>query len=367
LKILIVAPPAFPVSASTGGSVEISIYQIAKRLALTNQVTIISRKSKGLPAVSKSKNLTIIRVAGNKSYLREVINYAKNHKFDCIQVDNRPRFIPILRRHFPKVSLVLVLHSLTFMRFLSNMTRQNVVRKSNAVICNSEFIRHYYVKRFPHYAKKFHAIHLGADLSRFREPTPIEKRNMRTRYSLLNSFIILYAGRIIPGKGVHILVKAAGLVKKTIPSIRVVLVGPYIKGYKTRLISEAKRKKIPVLFTGPVKPSNMHKMYWLGDCFICPTQLHEAFGLVNVEAMASGLPVIASKRGGIVEIINEKNGILIRDYKKPIAFAREIEKIFLMPTFANSLAEAGREAVLVHFDWSRVAADYEEFYKKFLH
>lgn len=366
MKILIVAPPAYPISASTGGSVEICIYQIAKRLAQTNQITIISRKLKGLPTVSKSKNLTIVRIARNKNYLQQVIQYAKKHKFDCIQVDNRPRFISILRLHFPTLPLVLVLHSLTFMHFLPKMVQQDVIKKSNAVICNSQFIRSHYMKKFPRYAKKFYSIHLGADLSRFRKPTPKEKGSMRARYSLSKSFIILYAGRIIPGKGVHILIRAAGIVKNTIPSTRVVLVGPYVRRYKARLMQEAKQKKIPVLFTGPVKPSNMHKMYWIGNCFVCPTQFHEAFGLVNVEAMASELPVLASKRGGIVEIINGKNGILIHDYENPMAFAKAIKKVFLMPNFANSLAIAGRKTVLVHFGWGRVANNYRKFYTKLL-
>ena len=364
MNILIVAPPVFPVSSSTGSSVEISIYQIAKRLAQTHQVTIISCKSKRLPAVSKNENLTIVRISGKKNYVQKVIHYAKKHTFDVIQVDNRPRFIPVLRRHFSRIPIVLVLHSLTFMRPLTRVAQENVMRKSSAVICNSRFIRLYYVKRFPHHAKKLHAIHLGVDLSRFKTPTSTQKSQIRVRYSLSGSFVILYAGRIIPGKGVHTLIRAAGLVKKTIPSARVVLVGPSGRSYKARIMREAKMRKIRVLFTGKVKPSSMHKMYWLGDCFVCPTQFHEAFGLVNVEAMSSGLPVIASKRGGIVEIINKKNGILVRDYKNPEAFAREIKRIFHEPGFAKSIAKAGRNTVLDRFGWGGVAAHYKQFYKK---
>ncbi|MED0757153.1 glycosyltransferase family 4 protein [Aneurinibacillus thermoaerophilus] len=366
MDILIVAPPMLSVSETTGGSVEISIYQTAKRLALQNNVTIISRKSNSLPRISESGNLTIVRVPGGKGYVRNVIHYIKSHKFDCIQVDNRPRFIPILRRHFPNIPLVLVLHSLTFMNFLTIKEKHDVIRKSTAIICNSQFLRNYYASKFPHYENKITAIHLGTDLSRFRKPTPEEKSDMYARYALPSSFIILYAGRIIPGKGVHILIKAASLVKKTIPSVRLVLVGPYLKGYKARLMREAKRRKVPVLFTGSVKPSVMYKMYWLGDCFVFPTQFHEAFGLVSVEAMASELPVIASRRGGVVEIINGQNGILILDYKNPVAFAKEINKIFNEPAYAKKLAEVGRKTVLSHFSWERVAADYQQFYTKIL-
>jgi len=111
LKILMVAPDAFPVSSTTGGSVEICIYEIGKRLAEKDQVTILSRHAKGLPSIEKNGNLTIVRLPKGPQYLQDVIREAKHCDWDIIQVDNRPLYIPVLRKHFPLGKIILNLHS----------------------------------------------------------------------------------------------------------------------------------------------------------------------------------------------------------------------------------------------------------------
>lgn len=364
-KIIIIAPPALPVSAKTGGSVEICIYQIGKRLAKYHDITIISRKSKGLPSISKSNRLRIVRIAPGKKYLQRVIKYAKSRRFHCLQVDNRPRFVPILRRYFPSTPIVLVLHSLTFMNYLTRKERQHVIRSASAVIANSHFVKRYYQRQFPRQSGKFHAIHLGVDLSRFRKPKEHERARELARYSLGKSYNILYAGRIIPRKGIDVLVKAAGLVRRKYPYVKLVLVGPCMtRKYKAHLLREAKKANVPIRFIGKVNPSHVHRAYWLGNCFVCPTQFAEGFGLVNIEAMASELPVIASRRGGIVEVLNKRNGILIADYKNPAAFAKAISKLISSPRLSRSLAKSGRKTALLRFGWNRVAREYGRFYAK---
>ncbi|WP_019122739.1 glycosyltransferase family 4 protein [Brevibacillus massiliensis] len=365
MNILIIAPPAYTVSAKTGGSVEISIYETAKRVAERHDVTIISRKSKHYPNSTKDGNLTIKRIESEPGYLSGVIQYIKTRQFDCIQVENRPQYIPVLRSFFPRQTLILVLHSLTFMTTLPKKERRDVIKKATVVICNSHFIRKHYAKEFPRYSKKIINIHLGVDLSRFRAPNLLEKEIALARYSLTNSYNILYTGRIIPKKGVHVLVEATGIVKQKIPSVRLILVGRCSKPYKQFLKQTAKKSGVDIRFLGKVSPADIHQIYWLGDCFVCPTQFKEAFGLVNVEAMASGLPVVASKRGGIPEIINPQNGILVRDYTNPQEFAKAIEKLILTPSLADTLAAEAQLTVHNHFDWAMAAARYEEIYVKF--
>ncbi|MFM1652977.1 glycosyltransferase family 4 protein [Brevibacillus sp. B_LB10_24] len=365
MNILIIAPPAYTVSAKTGGSVEICIYETAKRVAKRHNVTIISRKSKHYPKSSKDGNLTIKRIESEPDYLSGVIQYIKTRKFDCIQVENRPQYIPVLRSFFPRQTLILALHSLTFMTALPKKERRDVIKKATVVICNSDFIRKHYAKAFPLYAKKIISIHLGVDLSRFRAPTLYEKEMALASYSLTDSCNILYTGRIIPKKGVHVLVEAAGIVKQKVPAVRLILAGRCSKPYKEFLRQTAQKSGVDILFLGKVSPADMHHIYWLGDCFVCPTQFKEAFGLVNVEAMASGLPVVASKRGGIPEIINPQNGILVRDYTNPLEFAKAIEKLILAPSLANALAAEAQLTVHNQFDWGIAAARYEEVYQKY--
>ncbi|GJM71938.1 hypothetical protein HMSSN036_41540 [Paenibacillus macerans] len=90
MNILMVAPEQIPVPGN--GSVEICMLAIAKELAARHTVTILSRQSKGLPPVSRTGKLTIVRVPSGSPnrYIASVLNYLKGRNYDLIQVDNRP-------------------------------------------------------------------------------------------------------------------------------------------------------------------------------------------------------------------------------------------------------------------------------------
>jgi spore coat protein SA len=366
MKILVVAPPAFSVSAFTGGSVEICIFQIAKRVANTHQVTIICRKAGNLPQNTVMGNLSIVRIPAGKRYLSQVIAHARKHSYDAIQVENRPSYVPVLRRSFPEKSILLVLHSLLFMGYLSTEKQKKVLRDASHVICNSHFVRNYYAHKFPMFRNKIHTIHLGVDLSRFRQPTPEERKRILTRYSLKGSYNILYTGRIIRMKGIRILVKAVGILRKKYPQIRLVLAGPCNPSFLHEIKELAEKSNVPLKYLGKISPAHIHRVYWLGDCFVLPTQFQEAFGLVNVEAMASGLPVIAAKRGGITEIINNRNGILVDDYTNPIAYARAIASLLDSPEKRSSMINEAKQTVIRKFSWDTAATGYLRFYARIL-
>src|SRR5690606_23910693 len=106
------------------------------------------------------------------------------------------------------------------------------------------------------------------------------------------------------------------------------IIGSGKRRYVAYLKSLGRRSKVPVRFVGAVPRRSMHKMYWMADCVACPTQGHEAFGLVIAEALASGAPTVASRNGGMKEIIKHGyNGMLVRHYRSPHAFAREMIKL----------------------------------------
>ncbi|MCK9909254.1 glycosyltransferase family 4 protein, partial [Microbacteriaceae bacterium K1510] len=154
------------------------------------------------------------------------------------------------------------------------------------------------------------------------------------------------------------LVEAAAVLKKRYPRIRIVAVGaswpgvgrqtPYMR--KVRLLSQ--RLQVPIRFTGYVPPARIHDMYHLGDVFVCPTQFREGFATVNSEAMASGIPVVASNRGGIREVVQHgKSGLLVNAHASPAAFARAIREIKASPALAQRLANGGRQRIVSQFSW----------------
>ncbi len=210
---------------------------------------------------------------------------------------------------------------------------------------------------YPDQTHKIKVIHLGVDLSQFRPPTTSQRLQIRRRYHASDSFAIVYAGRFIPIKGIPLLIRAVKKVRKQIPQAKLYLAGGGKPSYLSYLKNLIKKENIPVHLIGYIPRKAMHRVYWLADCFVCPTQGHESFGLVVAESLASGVPTIASRNGGICEIIRSPhNGILVSNYRSSVHFAREIIKIAKNRKLAQKLKKNGRASAMRKFGWGMTSA-----------
>ncbi|AOZ93108.1 glycosyltransferase family 4 protein [Paenibacillus crassostreae] len=361
MHILIVAPEQIPVPGS--GSVEICILAIARQLARNHRVTIISKRSPTLPNQSLNGNMVIIRVpsGSTKTYISSVLHYMNGRKYDVIQVDNRPHYMARIKQAFPRTPVTLFLHSLTFVP--KDRGIASCLKKADLIIANSSSLKEKLAKRFPDSSKKIKKVELGVDISRFRVASEMEKVTTRRKYLGSHPFTILFVGRVIPRKGVPILIEAASLIRRSIP-VHIIIAGSGTSAYMKRLKLQAYRMGVPITFIGKKPHSTIHKIYRLADCFVCPSQKHEAFGLVNVEAMASGIPVIASRNGGIQEIVQHgHNGYLVDQYHHPQQFASYLLKLATDKSLRERLGANGRSDVLQHFTWSRTAAKLASLYR----
>lgn len=373
MNILVIAPDKLPIPPVEGGSVETCIDTIFRRMARTEHVTIVSGAHPRLPRRSTSVGgrLRIVRFPyrSERSYVRAAMRKMRGKRFDIVQVENRPAFVPLVRKTFPRTPIVLSLHSLTFLSRLSRRRGNAVLRRVNGVTCVVSFVAATYKKRFPKHARKFRATLLGVDTRRFAPRTAEYKRRLRKRWGVEGSCNLLFVGRTIRRKGLHTLVEAAAQLKKDHPDVRIVAVGaswhgvkretPYMR--KVRLL--ARRRGVPIRFTGYISPQRVHEMYHLGDVFVCPTQFREGFAMVNSEAMASGIPIVASRRGGIVEVVQHgKNGLLVRSFRNPQAFAAAIRSILSNPGLARKLSVGGRKRVVSRFSWSSTVRSLRRYY-----
>lgn len=372
MRILVIAPEQLPIPPITGGSVETCIYQIFRRMANQDSVTIASRAHPRLPRTSQSGKWKVIRIPNKSrsSYIHAVLNRVRGHSYDVIQIENRPTFVPIVRKAFPRTPIVLSLHSLTFMSQLSAARAHAILSQVRGVTSVSSFVTHTMRKRYPRHAHKFKTALLGVDTSKFRPQSLAYKQTLRKKWGVNSRYNVLFVGRIVPMKGLHTLVRAVSIVKKRSPRIGIVAVGASWPGvrketsYMRKVRSLAQRLHVPIRFTGYLPPSQMHKMYHLGDVFVCPTQYREGFATVNSEAMASGIPVIASKRGGITEVVsNGSSGLLVPNYLSPQAFAHAIAKIKSSPALAKRLARGGRKRVQAKFSWYGTVAKLRGHYR----
>lgn len=370
MRIAIVSPGPFTVPPVRGSSVEHDIDEVSKELALEHSVLIYSRKSREYSESQQKGNIHYIRFAyrSPKEYIRRIVHDLKNRQVDAVLIENRPVYVPIVRKHLPDTTIVLNMHSHVYAS-PANISRENmqrVVQQMDAMITNSHFLRQYFINRHQIDGAKVHAVHLGVHLEPYvRAAFSPEIPKLRKKHGLKESHrVLLFAGRIIREKGVHLLIKAFRKVAREDPQARLVIVGGTGYGsnrnskYVRYLHKLAQPVKTKVKFIDFVSPRKMPLYYQIADIVATPSVWNEAFCRVNLEAMASGKPVLSSTKGGISEVIvHTKSGALI----PPSQWERELSKWWkLLWNSENQREEMGRSALVRagKFSWQATAWGY---------
>jgi glycogen synthase len=203
--------------------------------------------------------------------------------------------------------------------------------------------------------EKVHLIANGIFLNEFGPLTVCqEMADTKNRY-------IFYLGRLEKDKGVDVLIKAFFEVKKKHPDIRLKIGGDGKEMDSLKGLADKLEIGHSVDFLGIVRGNLKIQLLREALCLVCPSK-REAFGIVNVEAFASGVPVVASRVGGIPDIvIDGYNGLLVEP-DNPIDLAENIDAILrdhkLRQRFAkNALKSAS------HYDWSLKVKEYISVYQ----
>ena len=183
--------------------------------------------------------------------------------------------------------------------------------------------------------------------------------------------LILFVGRLIDWKGVHTLVSSVKKVRDTVRNARLVIVGD---GPERKSLADRVKElglEDSVTFTGQVSDEELKDYYSRASVFVLPSitvnNQTEGLGVVLLEAMASGIPVIGSNTGGIPDIIEDKvNGLLVPP-GDPDALAEAIIRIFEDRDLADRFREAGLETVKGRFSWDKISDQFIEVYREVLH
>ena len=118
---------------------------------------------------------------------------------------------------------------------------------------------------------------------------------------------------------------------------------------------------------GVVNPANMHQYYPLADLVVVPSEFEEPFGMVAIEAMSCGTPVLATRRGGLPEIItNDVTGFLLDDAKDYAAFASRLNELLDGPARLEGVSRTARTYVEQRHDWNMVTQQLESLYDRLL-
>lgn len=192
---------------------------------------------------------------------------------------------------------------------------KEILKKSAGIISVSEYLSTYYQFAYqPNGVSKKIVVKNCVDLDLFNN------RNCRNSFFKKmsipeDSFVLLYVGRITENKGVLEIINALKNINDK--NIYLVICGSsfYKKGSKTsfvkKVIKEAEPIKTNIVFTGYIDNNDLPTYYSSCDVLISPSHCQEAAGLMNIEAMACGLPSITTNDGGITEYVNNKTSLII--------------------------------------------------------
>jgi glycosyltransferase involved in cell wall biosynthesis len=180
--------------------------------------------------------------------------------------------------------------------------------------------------------------------------------------------MILFVGRVVEDKGVLPLVKSMKIVKKEVPEANLIIVGPYKHGpeetqYFDKINSFITSNKLEdiILFTGPGTPELTMKLYAASRVVACPS-IQEASGIVPIEAMASGKPVIASRVGGLqFRIIDGKTGLLVKK-DNYVDLAEKIIRLLKNRKLQLKMGHDARQHVINNYSMDVMITDYQKLY-----
>jgi phosphatidylinositol alpha-mannosyltransferase len=212
--------------------------------------------------------------------------------------------------------------------------------------------RHFISRYFP---GEYRIIPNGVELDRFERAEPYEQ----LRDGVLN---ILFVGRLEERKGLIHLLKAYHRLRKRHVDARLLVVGagPKLREYRRYVGLRGIRD---VEFLGRVTDEEKARYFASADVFCAPATGQESFGIVLLEAMAAGVPIVASDIHGYKQVVQRGVQGLLVEPRKPRALAAALYTLALDPEMRDRMGEAGR-ARAPEFSWERVTEQVIDFYRE---
>ena len=341
-NIGIIMGGVMPVPAVCGGAIETLITSVAKKYSKEDgfRLTVFSVYHK--EAVEAAKNYPDVRFVW--THTNTFWNLAKHAVFLAVR-ELTGKTIRMLQRHYNEIAPVLqnekfdlilveggdeqavidiakgyTRDQLVFHAHIHFIPKEEVVKGFGHMLGVSEFVVREYQKacKMPVDA---HVLRNAIDTDKFNKPVSSEKRReLREKLGLKeDDFVVLFVGRLIQVKGVLELIQAVLAIQD--PHIKLLCIGSANFGKWAFSTYERTVKKLiaqnqgRILFTGYVDNAQVYQYASVANVQCVPSLCEEAAGLVVLEAMAEGLPLIVTKSGGIPEYVGSDAAVFVeRDH-----------------------------------------------------
>lgn len=374
-KVLMVAGPFHPVPPLRGAAVETWMYEVSKRLT-SFEPHIVSIADPFYPAREHKEGIFFYRIHFSRLYKRlfqkltklDPLSYPKRVAQIIAEVDPDIVHMHQFTRWLDQMTKVISKESMKTILHMHNESSVIPETEVDAFVGCSKFIVDSYAKTALR-SKSFSHLYCGVDLTRFMPFWQVQplRDDVRSRFGIgRDEFICLYVGRISPEKGLEHFIQSALLLQET-DNVRFFVVGDMPqKGERRRYADDMMRMAAPlgdkIKFVGDFPPRKIHLLYLLGDLLVLPSN-SEAFSMVGIEAMATGLPVIASQKGGIMEyIVDGMNGLFINGGVPSVDIAEKIKMLTADRRLRENLSRNARTTIEEGFSWEKIASEVERFY-----
>jgi glycosyltransferase involved in cell wall biosynthesis len=391
-----------------GGSIGIWTWETARRLARSCGVTVFGPRPKGGPKDEQWEDVRFHRSSLNADHWRGMLMrrlrafvpppqgpdfasaayypiYAsraakafRDEACDVIHIHQYSQFVPIIRAINPRAKIVLHMHS----DWLVQLDREMIDRRlqhADAIIGCSDYVVSHIREGFPHYSSRCATVFNGVDIERV---TPGIERPPGRRPAR-----VIFVGRVSPEKGLHVLLEAFGRVLDQYPEADLEIIGgefvapfeyivgmsddPMVKGlsrfyggsYLASLRGQVKGKlEGHVSFLGHIPRADMIEHMRQADLFVQPSIASEMFGMATAEAMAAGIPVIATRICGLPEVVADGETGLLISPDDPGAMASAIVRLLGDAKLSAQMGRAGRTRAEQMFSWDSTVASLEHLY-----
>lgn len=335
MNILILTPGKLPVPPIKGGAVESLIQLLLDDNSFIDSfsnidVITIDDKNIVIDGLNKKINYYFVKIddlfykffrgirylinripgiyIGNE-YVVRVNKLLKklNKEYDLIIVENSPEYVlKIPKKYYKKI--ILHLHN----DFLNNKTSlsKKIFNTYDRILCLSDFVSNK-VNAIDLDNKKAYTCYNGIDLEKFKIVSNEKLSFYRNKYGLTDkNFVYIYSGRLTEEKGIGKLIDAFLIVNQKNPDVKLLVCGRLINNYFVKkIVSKANDN---IIFTDYIKNEELLYLYNIADVGVVPSIVEEGFGLIIIENFACGNPVVVSNSGGMIELVNNFNGIIFK-------------------------------------------------------
>jgi len=352
---------------------------------LGHEVHVFTLDFPGAPDYEETKGIRVYRTrseVGHPNFLTWVLLF--NHfiekrlagvsqivDFDVLHVHDwltAPSSIAF--KHFSKKPLVFTAHSTEHGRsglhipdsFTIDGMEWWATYESNKIIVTSGAMKGEVCGHFHVPDKKVEVIPNAIDLSKYQGS--VDRWAVRNRYGIQpHEKLVLCVGRLVPQKGIEYLLHAVPILSRTRPEAKFIIVGDGWYRDHLEWIANTTGQRWKITFTGFISDGELVALTKTADALVVPS-VYEPFGIVALEGMAAGVPVVASQVGGLTEFIeHDRTGVLVYP-RNPESIAWGIEHVLSNPDHARWLAQNAAGVVQKTYGWEAIAKRTSRVYKE---